>query len=89
MPRSTASIAISDELARQLPPDPRERQEVVALGLREWKIRKALEAYKRGDGSLAYAARQAGVSLREMIPLAYAHGLAPKDEARESDDSGL
>ena len=80
MPRSTVSIAITDELARQLPPDPEQRQEVLVLGLREWRIRKALDAYRRGEGSLGYAARQAGVSLREMIPLAYAHGLVPKTD---------
>jgi len=78
MPRSKVSIAVPEELAGQLPPDPLERQEVLVLGLREWRIRKALEAYERGEGSLAHAAHQAGVSLREMIPLAYAHGLTPK-----------
>jgi hypothetical protein len=40
--------------------------------------REPLEAYRRGEGSLAFAAEQAGVSLREMVPLAYAHGLTPK-----------
>jgi hypothetical protein len=89
MARSTVSISISEELARQLPPDPDQRQEVLVLGLREWRVRKALEAYRKGEGSLAYAARQAGVSLREMIPLAYAHGLVPKAERAESGDSGL
>lgn len=88
MSRSTVSIAVSEELARQLPPDPMERQEVVALGLREWRIRRALEAYKRGEGSLAYAAHQAGISLREMIPHAYAHGITPRGDA-EIGDSGL
>lgn len=86
MPRSTVSILIPDELARQLPPDPDQRQEVLVLGLREWRIRKALEAYKRGEGSLGYAARQAGVSLREMIPLAYAHGLEPRTEDAEAGE---
>ncbi|WP_213291273.1 hypothetical protein, partial [Bradyrhizobium sp. sGM-13] len=61
----------------------------LVLGLREWKVRKALEAYGRGEGSLAYAAQKAGVSLREMIPLAYAHGLTPKVETTESNDFGL
>jgi hypothetical protein len=37
-----------------------------------------LEDYRRGHGTLAYAAEQAGVSLREMIPLAYAYGLTPR-----------
>ena len=89
MPRSTVSIAISEELARQMPPDPVEQQEVLTLGLREWRIRRALEAYRRGEGSLAFAARQAGISLREMIPMAYSHGLTPKVESASSDDSAL
>jgi len=79
MPHPTVSIAVTEELARQLPPDPQERQEVLVLGLREWKVRKALDAYQRGEGSLAYAAQQAGVSLREIIPLAYAHGVVPEN----------
>jgi hypothetical protein len=88
MPRSPVSIAVPEELAGQLPPDPRERQEVLVLGLREWRIRKALEAYDRGEGSLAHAAHKAGVSLREMIPLAYAHGLTPRLDP-DPGDSGL
>jgi hypothetical protein len=83
------SISVSEELARLLPPDPLERQEVLTLGLREWRVRKALEAYGQGQGSLAHAAFKAGVTLREMIPLAYAHGLTPKVVRAESDDSSL
>lgn len=89
MSRPTVSIAVTEELARQLPPDPEERQEVLVLGLREWKVRKALDAYQRGEGSLAYAAQEAGVSLREMIPLAYAHGVTPKVEIPEAGDQDL
>jgi len=72
------SISVPDELAQQLPAEPTARQRVLELGLQEWRIRQALETFKRGEGSLAYAAQQAGISLREMIPLAYAHGLTPK-----------
>ena len=89
MPRSTISISVSEELARLLPPDPEQRQEVLVLGLREWRVRQALEAYRRGEGSLAHAAHQAGVSLREMIPLAYAHGLMPETDRVAPGDSGL
>jgi predicted HTH domain antitoxin len=78
MARGKVSIPVPDELAQQLPADPKEQQQVLIWGLREWRVNKALQAYKRGEGSLAYAARQAGISLREMIPLAYAHGLTPK-----------
>ena len=45
--------------------------------MRSLRIREALEAYRRGKSWLAYAAEQAGVTLREMIQLAYAHGLTP------------
>lgn len=89
MPPPTVSIPVPEELARQLPPDPQERQEVLVLGLREWRIRKALEAYGRGEGSLAHAALVAGVSLREMIPLAHAHGVTPRAVGADSTDSDL
>jgi len=82
-------IIVPEELASQLPPGALERQEVLALGLREWQVRKALAAYGRGEGTLAHAAGQAGVSLREMIPLAYAHGLAPRVDGTDVDDSNL
>ena len=78
MPVTEISISVTPELAEQLPDGPAERQAVLELGLREWRVRQALDAYRRGEGSLAYAAQQAGISLREMIPLAYAHGLTPK-----------
>jgi len=80
MAKPKISIPVPEELAEQLPADPQERQQVLIWGLREWRVHKALQAYRRGEGSLAHAARQAGVSLREMIPLAYAHGLTPKIE---------
>lgn len=75
------SIPVPEDLAHQLPSDPAERREVLVLGIREWKIRKALDAYRRGEGSLAFAAQQAGVSLREIIPLAHAHGITPRVDA--------
>ena len=78
---TTISISLPDDLAQQMPAEPVERQRVFELGLKQWRVRQALEAFKRGEGTLAYAAKQAGVSLREMIPLAYAYGLAPKVDA--------
>lgn len=71
------TIAAESEIADQLPPDPNVQAQVLALGLRQWRIHQALEAYRRGQGSLAYAAQQAGVSIREMISQAYAYGLTP------------
>lgn len=78
------SIDLPEELARQLPDDPGEQQQVLVLGLREWKIQQALNAYEQGRGSLAFAAQRAGVSLREMVPAAYARGLTPHIEGVDS-----
>ncbi len=78
MGTTMVKIAVPDRLASEMPADPGARGEVLELGLRSWRIRESLDAYRRGEGSLAYAAQRAGVTLREMIPLAYAHGLTPK-----------
>jgi hypothetical protein len=78
MSPKTVSIPVPPRIAKQLPSQPGERERVLELGLREWRIQEALVAFERGEGSLAFAAQQAGVPLREMIPLAYAHGLEPR-----------
>ena len=64
------TIPLSPELAT--------RAEVMAIGLRQWRVRQALEAYRQGEGTLAYAAQRAGVSIRQMVPLAFAYGLTPE-----------
>ena len=71
------TIPVSPEMAEELPPDPATRTELLTMGLQQWRIRQALEAYRRGQGTLAYAAQQAGVSVRQIMPLAYAYGLTP------------
>lgn len=86
---TTLSLAVSEQVARQMPDDPADRQRVVELGIREWRIRQALDAYRHGEGSLAYAASRAGLSLREIIPLAYAQGLEPKIAPGDLSDSPL
>ena len=72
------TIPLSPELAEELPPDQATRAEVLAMGLRQWRVRQALEAYRQGEGTLAYAAQRAGVSIRQIIALAYASGLTPE-----------
>ena len=77
-PITHVTIALPTELAQELPSDPVMQAEVLAIGLQQWRVRQALEAYRRGEGTLAYAAQRAGVSIRQIIPLAYAYGLTPK-----------
>ena len=78
---TTVSLTLPDELARRLPADTAARQRVVELGLREWRIAEALEAYQRGEGTRAYAAERAGVSLREMIVAARVRSVLPPVES--------
>jgi hypothetical protein len=84
------TIPLPPELAQDLPSDPATRTEVLTIGLRQWRVRQALEAYRRGEGTLAYAAQLAGVSIRQIIPLAYAYGLTPEiDSAWLSDELSI
>jgi hypothetical protein len=84
------TIPLSPELAQDLPSDPATRTEVLTIGLQQWRVRQSLEAYRRGEGSLAYAAQRAGVSIRQIIPLAYAYGLTPEvDAAWLSDELSI
>ncbi len=48
MAKPKVSIPVPEELAEQLPADPQERQQVLIWGLREWRVHKALQAYRRG-----------------------------------------
>ena len=77
MSATTITLKLSPELAEQTPRRPEERVEIFSLGLKQMRIKKALEEYQRGECSLAYAASQAGVTLRQMISFAYAYGLEP------------
>ena len=78
----TITIRLPDTLVKELPEEESSLSEILKLGLKQLKIEKALEHYKKGGVSLARVAELAGISIREMIPLAYAHGLEPRyDEA--------
>jgi len=77
------TLRVPLDVVDQLPADPTTRTHVLELGLRQWRVIEALEAYRQGHGTLAYAAEQAGVSLREIIALAYAHGLTPATDPEE------
>jgi len=72
------TIEVPPKLAEKMPSSQAEQQEVVRLGLVQWRVRKALEEYRQGGCRLAYAAKQAGIPLREMISFAYAYGLEPR-----------
>jgi predicted HTH domain antitoxin len=74
----TVTVRLPDNLAEELPQNESSISEILRLGLKQLKIEKAVERYKKGGMSLAKAAELAGISIREMITVAYAHGLEPK-----------
>ena len=74
----TITIRLPDYLIEELPEGESSIYEILKLGLKQLKIEKAVERYKKGGVSLAKVAELAGISIREMIPIAYAHGLEPK-----------
>jgi len=83
----TITIRLPDYLIKELPEDETTIYEILKLGLKQLKIEKAIARYKKGGVSLAKVAELAGISIREMIPIAYAHGLEPKyDEALDGSE---
>ncbi|OQY43128.1 MAG: hypothetical protein B6242_15385 [Anaerolineaceae bacterium 4572_78] len=72
------TVSLPSEFVQLLPKDQQVQVTVIRLGLQQLRIEQALQSYGQGQGTLAYAAQQAGVSIRKMICLAYAIGLTPK-----------
>jgi hypothetical protein len=83
--KQTQVLKLPAKLFEQLPRGVRAQREIITLGLQQWRVRKSLEKYRRGECSLAFAAQDAGITLREMIPLAWAYGLEPAADLPERD----
>jgi hypothetical protein len=56
--------------------------DLLARGLREVKVERALERYARGGLSFGAAAQQAGVSQTDLSRFAYARGMEPPFSAQ-------
>jgi predicted HTH domain antitoxin len=65
-------------------------EEIIQLGIQQLKIRRALELYRSGAGSLGYVAEKMGLSKRELICEARARGITPRfDEPMINEELGL
>jgi predicted HTH domain antitoxin len=85
------STRIPDEIAKDLKEIVEEEKtdkatiirKLLARGIQQWKIERALRLYREGKATLWRAARLAGVTLREMMEIAAKEGIqfqyAPKD----------
>ena len=64
-------------------------REIVQLGAYQFKVRRALEMYQAGAGSLGYVAEQVGLSKRDLIREARARGIEPPfDEQTVREELG-
>ena len=64
-------------------------QEIIQLGAYQLKVRRALEMYQSGIGSLGYVAEKAGLSKRDLIREARARGIEPPfDEQTVREEVG-
>ena len=52
-------------------------QDIIQLGVYQFKVRRALEMYQAGIGSLGYVAEKVGLSKRDLIREARARGIEP------------
>jgi predicted HTH domain antitoxin len=64
-------------------------QEIIRLGIYQFKVRRSLEMYQTGAGSLGYLAERAGLSKRDLIREARARGIEPSfDEQTIREELG-
>ena len=64
-------------------------QEIVQLGTYQLRVRRALDMYKAGLGSLGYVAEKLGLSKRELIREARMRGVVPPfDEQTVREEMG-
>jgi predicted HTH domain antitoxin len=64
-------------------------QEIIQLGVQQFKVRRALEMYQAGAGSLGYVAEKVGLSKRELVREARARGIEPAfDEQAVCEELG-
>ena len=65
-------------------------QEIIQLGLYQFKVRQALDMYQAGAGSLGYVAEKAGLSKRDLIREARVRGIEPAfDEQTVREELGV
>ncbi len=86
----TITVEIPEPLMRDLHLDQASVvQEVIHLGIHQYKLQQALRLYQAGAGSLGYVAEQAGVAKRDLIREARAQGMEPDfDEQTVREELG-
>ena len=65
-------------------------EEIIQLGAYQFKLRRALEMYRAGTGSLGYVSAKTGLSKRDLIREARLRGIEPSfDEQTVLEELGV
>ncbi len=65
-------------------------QEIIQLGIYHFKVRRALEMYQAGAGSLGYVAQEVGLTKGDLIREARTRGIEPPfDEQTVQEELGV
>lgn len=75
--QQTTPIHVPREWLHDVPEDDLTLQEIFRLGLRQYKIERALELYRQDVGSIGYIAERVGISKRDLIREARRRGIEP------------
>jgi len=77
------TVEIPEQWIRGLPWDQTTvMEEIIQLGIYQFKVRRALEMYKADMGSLGYVAEKVGISKRDLIREARSRGIEPSFDER-------
>ncbi len=79
---------IPDQWLEGIPDDPMALQQIFRMGLREYRIERALTLYRDGVGSLGYLAEQLGLSKRDLIHEARIRGIEPAFQKTVQEELG-
>ncbi|MBN2374114.1 hypothetical protein JXL19_10035 [bacterium] len=76
MPK-TISMEIPQKWLEGIPDKPAIIREIIALGIKQYKMDQALKLYKNGGGSIGYVAELFHLSKRDLIQAARKSGIEP------------
>lgn len=87
--QKTVPVEIPSDWLEDVPNEPATLQQILGLGIHEYRVQRALELYRLGAGSLGYVAEQCHLNKRDLVEEARRRGIEPAfDEAAVSEELG-
>jgi predicted HTH domain antitoxin len=78
MINQTVTLEIPREWIIGLPEEELTYRQIIRLGIRQYKLGRAIELYREGVGSLGYIAEQIGLPKQELIQVMRSEGIEPE-----------